>query len=271
MKRPFIITVSGKGGVGKSTLTALLIDEIIRQGYIEPILAIDADPASNLHLLLGFPTPSRTLADIRNDNRLPADLLRNTLNDNSAPVRDYLTREFEETITRRVIRGFRVDHVAMGHPEGRGCYCNINRLLGEILETQIGQYGLVIVDNEAGLEHLNRLRIKQADLFLVVANHSRASRLIAEDILATAMRCGMEIKQAEVLLNRINTQTADLSRKISLPPLTSPVVRVPEDANLAWMEGCGLPILALGVDSPVRTAIRQIAEQIVSVPVSVAA
>lgn len=269
MKKPLVITISGKGGVGKTTLTALLVDEIIRQSYIDPILVIDADPAVNLHLLLGFPAPTLTLADIRDDNRLPG-ALRDTLGDSGPSAQNYLASQFEKTITRRAIRGCPIDHVALGHPEGQGCYCNINRLLGQVMETQIDRYGLVIVDNEAGLECLSRLRIRRADLFLVVANHSRASRLIAGDILVTARRCGMEIKQAEILLNRTNALVDDLSRKISLPQLPLPVIRIPEDTNMAWMEGCGLPVLALAGDSPARVAIRQVAEQIVSIPVAVA-
>ncbi|MCX7661102.1 MAG: AAA family ATPase, partial [Candidatus Omnitrophica bacterium] len=136
------IAVSGKGGTGKTTISALIIRTLIEDKKI-PILAVDADPNSNLYLSLGAKF-NRTIADLREEVR------DNTPSGFSKT--DYFNLKLQEAISEN--NGF--DLLVMGRPEGQGCYCSVNNLLREYLTRLSKNYPFVVIDCEAGLEHLSR-------------------------------------------------------------------------------------------------------------------
>lgn len=191
-----IITVAGKGGTGKTTMMALLLDELARFGYSGRILAVDGDPAMTLYMALGLPEPLATVATVRDSVKLDARTIRN-LPENMTPA-EYVMQQLQAThvLNSHKQRGINLDMMAMGWGEGTpSCYCSINAMLGLVLEQIVAHYDLIVVDNEAGLEHLSRYRIKQVDLFLTVVTDNQASQVVAERLMRVATSVGMEIKK----------------------------------------------------------------------------
>ncbi len=157
-----IAAVIGKGGVGKTTMTALLLRRLLDAGQT-PVLAVDADPSNCLGPILGLPV-ARTLAHLR-------DQLRDNDGDRPPSVSkaDWLALGVEEAIVEQA--GF--DLLTMGHPEGAGCYCFVNNLIRNHLDRLARNYRHVVVDCEAGLEHLSRSTSGRVDRLVCVANRSR--------------------------------------------------------------------------------------------------
>jgi CO dehydrogenase maturation factor len=136
------IAVAGKGGTGKTTLSGLLVRYLV-ENRLGKVLAIDADPSSNLHLVLGLP-PAQTVGDIREDAR--------------GGVQPGMSRQewLDYSVRMAVEEGNDFDMIAMGRPEGQGCYCAANHMLRNVMDAINSGYDYVVMDNEAGMEHLSR-------------------------------------------------------------------------------------------------------------------
>jgi CO dehydrogenase maturation factor len=252
-----IVTVSGKGGVGKTSLSALVLDELARQGYGDPVLAVDGDPASTLHLALGFPEPTVTVADVRDSTTLDARTVR-SLPAGTSPA-DYVRGQLQAAgvlVTHR-LRQMSLDVMPMGQGEGPGCYCRINHSLAAALEQVRERYSLVLIDNEAGLEHLSRYRIKQVDLFLVVTTPGQAAWSVARRILDTARQVGMELGETGTLVNRVSSSNGRGSSRNGF------AVAVPNSHELAALDLGGQPVVLLPDDSPVRAALRPVIQKLI--------
>jgi CO dehydrogenase maturation factor len=246
-----IVTLSGKGGVGKTSLSALILDELARQGYTGRVLAVDGDPATTLHLALGLPEPT-TVADVRGSIQLDARTVRG-LPGGTSPA-DFVLGQLQaaEVLVTHRLREMPLDLLAMGQGEGRGCYCGINGALATVLGQLMGRYSIVLIDNEAGLEHLSRYRIKRVDLFLLVTTPGRAAWSVAFRIRGTAQRVGMQIGETGTLVNRSFTLNGGKSPRNGL------AVAIPNAPELSALDLGGQPLVALPDDSPVRAALRPI-------------
>jgi len=259
MQQSFIIAISGKGGVGKTSISSLLVDELIRAGCPGPILAVDGDPATTLHLALGLPEPQTTVADIRDTVQLDAHTVR-SLPEGETPA-SYVQRRVVEAgvLQKHRLRDKPLHLMAMGRGEDAGCFCSINRALGLVLPNLVGAYPIVVIDNEGGLEHLNRYRLKRSDLFLTVVNPGRASAVVAERILAAAQSVGMELGQIGLLFNRhlIGCQAKELEREDILATL-------PASDAVHRLELSGEPIVHLADGDPFRTALSPLTERVMA-------
>ena len=242
-----IITVSGKGGVGKTTLTALLVDELSRSHYQGRLLVVDGDPAMTLHLVLGQEPPLKTIADVRDETSLSAKVIRR-LSAGVSPeqyVADRLKSQQVLTTTRQ--RAMPFDLLAMGWGEGRpGCYCAINNVLGHLLTQLLSRYDLILVDCEAGLEHLSRFRLTRSDLFVTLTDGSRAARQVADRALQVAQSVGMTIG-AVARVEQLRPGDAAQPEPEVIP--------LPFDAELQQLTAWG-DITALPANNPVRTAVK---------------
>jgi len=247
----FIVSFSGKGGVGKTTLTALVLDELARRGFQGSVLAVDGDPATTLHMALGLSKPKTTIADIRDNAPLTARDLREL--PAGVTASEYVHRQINETgvIEHCKLREMSLDMISLGHPEGHTCYCAVNGILSQILEELLASYTLVVIDNEAGLEHLNRYRLKQVDLFLTVATPSPASQAVGTEIIKTARQVGMRMGNSRVILNR-----APVSYRPPAPVGVS--VLVPEAKEVTDLERAWAAITDLPDNHPVREALAPI-------------
>jgi CO dehydrogenase maturation factor len=243
-----MIAIAGKGGVGKTTCAALLARALVAGG-VRPILAVDADPNSNFHLLLGFPMPT------------PLGSLREELlekRERSVPGETLL----EAMVQRRVAEGKDVDLVTMGRGEGPGCYCYVNNLLRQSLLRLSGNYRAVVVDNEAGMEHLSRRNLRRIDHLVLVADPSPRGLSAAHAIRELAGQLSLPVGKAWLLLNRPYSAQGG----IGCPPQSSlPLLaEIPHDPSLPEWELSGRSFLDLPAGSPAAAAAEAAARILIS-------
>lgn len=181
------IAIAGKGGVGKTTIAALLVQGLLKKSG--PVLAVDADPNSNLNILLGMDY-NETIADIREEAR-----------DYSSPSvskSDFFNMRLQEIITE----GNGVDLLVMGRPEGSGCYCAVNNILRDYLSKLNKNYKYIVIDNEAGMEHLSRRTANNVDRLLLVSDSTMVGILAAINAFNTAKKSGLKVKSFSLLINK---------------------------------------------------------------------
>ncbi|MBI5573053.1 MAG: AAA family ATPase [Elusimicrobia bacterium] len=190
-----IIAVSGKGGVGKSTISSLIIKQLVESKKF-PVLAVDADPNSNLGYYLGIDCPAGiAVSDLREDEfkKNPAGISKV----------DWLNIKMQECIFETA-KDF--DLLVMGRPEGPGCYCAVNNLLRDFLKKISRQYPFVVIDNEAGMEHLSRRTNNEIDVLFIVVEPTNISFLAAENIKKTAQQLPIKIKKKYIVVNKYQNE-----------------------------------------------------------------
>jgi CO dehydrogenase maturation factor len=157
---PFSIALAGKGGTGKTTMAGLLVKYLMNANKT-PVLAVDADANANLNEVLGVPL-SGTLGDAREEmkkGKVPEGMTKDI----------FMDMRMQQSIVEH--DGF--DLVVMGQPEGAGCYCAANSLLSRFMDQLTDNYPYLVMDNEAGMEHISRLTTRNVDILLIVADASR--------------------------------------------------------------------------------------------------
>ncbi len=186
------IALAGKGGTGKTTVTALLVKYLVEKGKT-PVLAVDADPNANLNELLGLEVQV-TLGEIKNELRssVPQGMART----------DYIEMRLNEAI----IEADDFDLVVMGQPEGPGCYCAAHSFLSQALEKLLRHYAYTVIDNEAGMEHLSRLNMREIGHLLVVSDASSRGVLTASRIARLIEPLQLEVDHLWLLVNRAPAQ-----------------------------------------------------------------
>lgn len=264
------IAVAGKGGTGKTTVCAMIIRYLTRQG-LSPVLAIDADPSSNLNLVLGLPLDEEeTVGHIREE------MLAQIQTDSSAGVMagslvNGLTKHdyFDYHIRSIMVEGDDVDLLAMGRPEGPGCYCPANNALRLVVDRLSTQYPFVVMDNEAGLEHLSRRTTHNVEHLLIVTDPSQRGVVAARRAAELVTELNIEIAQIHLILNRLTDRQIPSSLKSFIDSIDVPLLGViPEDETLREFEFSGRPLVELGDESPVYQAVAEMMAQILALQVA---
>jgi CO dehydrogenase maturation factor len=235
------IALAGKGGTGKTTVSALLIKALTKRTK-KPILAIDADPASNLHLALGLPMPP-TVGEIREETSKVAQEGQLGV---SISRHDYLTREIRMALEE----GDQVDLLAMGRPEGQGCYCAINHLLRVIIDEVNRHYPYVVIDNEAGMEHISRRTTRDVNLLLLVTDPTVRGVKTAGEMARLAQELEINVQDTKLIVNRV---TGDLPEPLqaAIDELGVEVAAmVPADPEVNRMDAMGEALIHLNNQSP---------------------
>ena len=242
------IAVAGKGGTGKTTFSGLLIRHLV-QTHAGRVLAIDADPSSNLHLVLGLTLP-QTVGTLREEARagVPAGMSRQEW-------LDYAVRLSVE-------EGPDFDFLAMGRPEGQGCYCAANSMLRTIMDKICAGYDYVVMDNEAGLEHLSRRTTRDVDHLLLISDGSFRGLVAAGEALALSKTLNIHIRNTYLVVNRAAGELpAAFQAKIA--EMGIPLLAVaPYDAQLVEFDGNGRPLVELPADLAISKVVTQVAEQL---------
>jgi CO dehydrogenase maturation factor len=188
------IAISGKGGSGKTTVAAMIIRALLERVNHGAVLAVDADPNACLGLALGIQS-ARTVADIREEARTqsPSDAGMDKV------------RSVEYGIQQAIIEDKGFDLLTMGRPEGPSCYCAVNNLLRQFLDTLSSRYQYVVLDNEAGMEHLSRRTTNDVDLLCIVTEPTYIGRITAKRITALADQLPVSIKHMGIIWNKADS------------------------------------------------------------------
>jgi CO dehydrogenase maturation factor len=259
------IAVAGKGGTGKTTVCGMIIRYLTQQG-LGPVLAIDADPSSNLNLVLGLPLDNQeTVGHIREE------MLSQIQTDSSAGAmrgglvsglakHDY----FDYHIRSIVVEGNDFDLLAMGRPEGPGCYCPANNAMRLVIDRMSDQYPFVVMDNEAGLEHLSRRTTRNVEHLLVITDPSQRGVVAAGRVAELVNELEIEIGQTHLVVNRLPGGKMPPPLQSFVGSIGVPLLGViPEDKTLQEFEFSGRPLVELGDESPVYRAVAEMIKQLV--------
>jgi CO dehydrogenase maturation factor len=254
----YTIAIAGKGGTGKTTLTGLLITYLAAKGKT-PILAVDADANANLNEVLGVEI-ERTLGELR-------ESIRNGEYDKKDPVpdtmtkQDYLAMNFQDAITEEDA----YDLLVMGRTQGEGCYCFVNGLLKAHLQRFSNNYKYVVVDNEAGMEHISRGVLPGVDLILIVSDCSRRGVQAAARIKELVSELDMKVADGiKLIVNKApgGVLNEGITEEVEKHNFDLAGV-VPADELVYEYDSNGTPTSQLPKNSPARAAIMKIYETII--------
>ncbi|MFQ5910372.1 MAG: AAA family ATPase [Thermoplasmata archaeon] len=229
------IAVSGKGGVGKSTFATLLIKALSEKSVI---LAVDADPNSTLGSMLGVKV-DQTIGDLRED------MLKNV---GDLPPGMSKQELVDYNLRMAMVESDKIDLITMGRQEGPGCYCYINNILRTYIDTLSANYDFVIIDNEAGMEHLSRRTTRDVDMMFILTDPTKHGVVTAGRIRGMSENLDLRVKDRCLIITRI----ADI------PEPLSPVIEeagfdcrevVPEDQHILDLSLTGDPLIDIPVDS----------------------
>ena len=244
------IAVAGKGGVGKTTTCGMMIDYLSKQNK-GPILVVDADANSNLNEVLGVEIET-TLGEIREE--MAQAELKGTVPKNMTKA-DYAEMKFGEAL----IEEDDFDMLVMGRTQGKGCYCYVNGVLKSQVDKYAKNYRTVVIDNEAGLEHISRGTLPHVDTMLLISDCSRRG-IQAVARLADMIR-DLDLKPANLqfIVNRapngeLNPGVLEEIQKHDLPLLGV----LPQDELVYQFDCDGKPSSQVPDDSPVKVALHEI-------------
>jgi CO dehydrogenase maturation factor len=244
------VAVAGKGGVGKTTFCALLV-RCLRERGIRPILAVDADPNSNLAEALGV-EPGKSLAEIRELGSSP---------EGSPASGAGRVRVVEDELQRAIAEAEGFDLITMGRPEGPRCYCYVNNLLRKSLDELAGNYRAVILDNEAGLEHLSRRTTNDVDFLLAVMNPTLPSFRAVSRIEELSRQLPIRVGRRAVLLNRVGPDGPAERVEQGLAGLgLERLPDVPQDDRLEQADATGENVFDLPAATPGLVAVARVAD-----------
>ena len=243
----YVIAVSGKGGTGKTTFSALTVDYLIRNTG-KAVLAVDADSNANLDLALGT-LAEKTIGSARehltnNIKNMPAGMSKEVW------VESLLQQALVEE------KGF--DLISMGRPEGPGCYCYLNNIFRRYLDIMSGHYDYVVMDNEAGMEHLSRRTTRGVDVMFIASDPSVRGVRTAVRIRDLARELKLDIRRMALVISRVRDGLPDNLRAIAEEGNLEIAGVVPEDPMIRDFDEAGKALPELPEGSPARRAVEEI-------------
>ena len=245
------IVVAGKGGVGKTAISALMIDLLSKKGVV---LAIDADPSTNLNDALGL-SLKETVGKARED--ITEGIQKGTLSP-TVPKQDVLDMKIREAL----VESAKVDLLPMGRPEGPGCYCAANHMLRLSMERLAKTYDYMVVDSEAGMEHVSRQTTQDIDVLLTVSDPTMRGITAAARMKDLIAEMRTRVGKIYLVVNRVKDGLPqEIARAVSNFGLEI-IASVAEDPYLADLEIKGKPITELPEDSPLRLGARAIVSEL---------
>lgn len=251
-----VIAIAGKGGVGKTTLTGLIIQYLGKKGK-GPILAVDADANSNLNEVLGVEV-EETLGDIR-EEVARAEMSKDNPIPPGVSKADYMEFKFDDAL----IEDDDYDLLVMGRTQGKGCYCFVNGLLQAQLQRLEKNYPYIIVDNEAGMEHISRGVLPNMEVAILVSDCSRRGVQAVGRIEQLIKECDMHPKKVGLIINRAPNGVLNEGTKAEIEKQGLTLLGVvPQDETVYEFDCDGTPIVDLPEDSPVRKAIVEIIDNL---------
>ena len=247
---PYSIALAGKGGTGKTTVAGMLIKYLISKGK-EPVLAVDADSNANLNEVLGLEMGS-TLGQAREE-------MKKGIVPNGMTKDIFMSMKLEQAIVES--QGY--DLVVMGQPEGPGCYCAANTLLTGFLEKLTHNYPYIVMDNEAGMEHISRLTTSNPDILLVISDTSRRGIQAAVRINELAKNLNIGVGKSYLIINQTKNGLPEAVSNILNDGDLELAGTVPLDDTIYEYDLNGQPTIEMSEDSVSVKAAFEIFEKII--------
>ncbi len=251
---PHTIAVAGKGGVGKTTICGMMIDYLCKKGN-GPVLVVDADANANLNEVLGIDVET-TLGEIREEmaraemkGTIPAGMTK----------ADYAEFKFNSAL----IEEDDFDMLVMGRTQGKGCYCYVNGVLKSQVEKYAKNYSYVVMDNEAGLEHVARGTLPQVDTMLLISDCSRRGVQAVGRIAQMIEQMDLKPGRMGLILNRAPDGVLDDGIREEVEKQGLQILGVlPQDDAVYRCDCAGQPSAKLPDSNGVKTALKQILKSI---------
>ena len=251
MAKTVTIAVAGKGGTGKTTVAALLAQILAKQGTV---LAIDADPSSNLHMCLGLPQET-TVGAVREE---AAKKVRSSDFPAGMSKASYLELGVRQTL----VESAKIDLIAMGRPEGQGCYCAANNVLRGVIDQLARNYDFVVIDNEAGMEHISRQTTRDVDILLIMSDPSMRGVATAGMIKGLIEELRPHIGKMGLVINRVEGAIpAAVEKRIQELGIEALAV-LPSDRELLDLEASDEPLTKLSDRSAVKLEVLALAKRL---------
>lgn len=238
----YLIAITGKGGTGKTTVASLLVNRLIARNCL-PVLAVDADPNTCLDAALGV-RAEKTVGSVREDAKI--------ISGKGIASGIDKQRLLELKIAESLVEARDFDLIAMGRPEGPGCYCYANNVLKSVLNEVISQYPYVVLDNEAGLENLSRRIIRKVDLLVIVTDPSGIGFETVKRLHALAREMEIEYDRLAVIINRIRgNKLPESIAAVKESTEADFVVNLSDDEDIAELAENGKSLMLLDEKNPV--------------------
>ena len=247
------IAVTGKGGVGKTTISALILQWLVSHGET-PVLAVDADSNANLNEALGIEY-SATVGGIREDAREQASKLT------GIAKQEFLDMQVQEALVEQSV----YDLIIMGRPEGPGCYCFANNVLRDIIRRLSQNYKHIVVDSEAGCEHISRRTLLSIDFMAVVSDCSVRGIRTAGRLSQLVDDLGTRVHRKELIINRVPGGVLPDAVRTEADSTGLPIAAIiPVDENVAAMDAGGMAIGDIPEDSCARACVDKLLSRMLS-------
>ncbi|HQP29728.1 MAG TPA: AAA family ATPase [Deltaproteobacteria bacterium] len=243
--KPYTIAITGKGGTGKTTIAAAIVASLIRRG-LSPVLAVDADPNSCLDGVLGVQV-DKTVGRLREESRGAG-----TGGPSGISKRDLV----ELRIAECLVEAKDFDLIAMGRPEGPGCYCYANNLFKDVIGKLTQSYPFIVIDNEAGLENLSRRLYQSIDLLIITGDPSRRGLATIERLYNLAGEMGIAYDALALAINLVRSGYGmEELEALQLKTSARHLLTLPFDADMALAGEQGRSILGVDPSNPVLSRI----------------
>jgi len=255
--RKKIIAICGKGGSGKTALTALMTKHILESNQ-KRLLVIDADPTMNLAPVLGI-RPGRTVSDIRENIIV-------TARSEDRVAKEDLARSFDYMLLEALMEADGLSVLAMGRPDSVGCYCPVNDLLRDGIESLSESFDTILIDGEAGLEQISRQVMRRVDTPIIVTDTSMRgfqTALLIKDAIES--QAGIEYRRIGLVLNRLRGDADTLQKQVVETGLEL-FGMIPEDDLITQFDMQAKPLLGLPRNSPAFGAVAAIFSRMAGVP-----
>jgi CO dehydrogenase maturation factor len=247
---PFSIALAGKGGTGKTTVAGMLISYLVKTERM-PVLAVDADSNPNLNEVLGLEVAD-TLGNAREE-------MKKGIVPNGMTKDVFMSMKLQQAIVED--DGF--DLIVMGQPEGPGCYCAANSLLTGFLDKLTGNYPYVVMDNEAGMEHISRLTTSNVDVLITIADTSRRGLQAAMRINDLAKALNIGVVKSYLIINQTREAPSDTVLNIIKDEGLELIGTIPEDDTVYEYDLDGRPLIEIPKDNKAVKAAFDIFEKII--------
>ncbi len=247
---PFSIALAGKGGTGKTTVAGMLIKYLVKMDKT-PILAVDADSNANLNEVCGLDVAD-TLSNAREEMKkgiVPSGMTKDI----------FMNMKLQQAVVED--EGF--DLVVMGQPEGPGCYCAANTLLTGFLEKLTGNYPYIVMDNEAGMEHISRLTTNNIDVLLIVSDTSRRGLQAAIRINDLAKDLNIGVSKSYLIINQVKDAPSDAVVNMVKKNGLEIAGTIPEDNDVYEYDLNGRPTIEIPEDNQAVKAAFEIFDKII--------